>query len=135
MDIYNNHLSLTHFSAMLDMLWEWDSFDDFNAKYSYPNNKESHVKWARHFANLEGLGILLKKGLIDAELVYDSQYVSIIGFWEKFLPVIEKIRLRYAPHMYEDPEYLYNEMIRMRAEKEHQAAEATEGLYTKSTNP
>ena len=121
MDIYNNHLSLPNFTSLIEMMWEWEwaSFDDFNAKYSLPNNKEAHVQWTRYFANLEGLGILVKKGLIDPELVYDSQYVSIIDLWEKFLPVIEGLRRSYAPQMYEDPEYLYNEMIRMRDSRGH----------------
>ena len=107
MDIRNNHLSIPNHTAMLEMIWEWEweSYDDFNAKYSLPNNKEDHVKWSRYFANLEGLGILLKKGLIDAEMVYDAQYVSIILMWEKFFPMIIEFRKRFAPHMYDDPEY------------------------------
>lgn len=133
MDIYNNHISIPNFTALLEMMWEWDweTFDDFIAKYSILNNKEAHVKWGRYFASLEGLGILCKKGLIDPELVYDSQYLSIINIWEKFQPIIEEYRLRLnAPQMYGDPEYLYKEMIRMRAEKEHEAAKVSLDLFT-----
>jgi len=128
MNIYNNHISESNFRALMEMIWEWewDSFDDFIEKYSIPNNKDAHVQWGRYFASLEGLGILLKKGLIDPELVYDSHYLSVINLWEKFQPVIEEWRVRLnAPQLYEDPEYLYNEMVRMRTEKEHEAAKVT----------
>jgi hypothetical protein len=58
--------------------------------------------------------------LIDPELVYDSQYATIIAMWEKFLPIVEELRIRQnASHLYEDPEYLYKEMIRMREKRGH----------------
>ena len=78
------------------------------------------ARFAHYFASLEGLGILCKKGLIDPELVYDSQPHTIIAMWEKYLPIIEEMRLRQnAPHIYEDPEYLYNELMRIRIKRGH----------------
>lgn len=100
--------------------WKWEDFDDYHEKYQLPNNREAMVKMAHYFASLEGMGVLCKKGLIDPELVYDSQYGTIIAIWEKFLPIVEELRLRQnAPQMYEDPEYLYNEMIRIREKRGH----------------
>jgi hypothetical protein len=69
---------------------------------------------------LEGLGVLVKRGLIDVDLLYDMMYGSIIGVWEKFLPVITETRRRSdLPNLYEDIEYLYEEMIKIREERGH----------------
>ena len=132
MNVYNNHTKIQNIGILMEILyrWEWDDFDDFNAKYSLPNNFEAHEKWTYYFATLEGLGILIKKGLIDPELVYNSQWASIILLWEKFRPVVEEIRVRTnIPHVYEDPEFLYNEMIRIRDKKGHKPLTNLTSLY------
>jgi hypothetical protein len=131
--IYNNHISTPTMSITLEMLmeWEWEDFDDFLNKYALPNNREAMVKMSHYFASLEGMGILCKNGLINPELVYDSQYATIIAMWEKFLPVIEEMRINLkAPQMYEDPEYLYNEMVQMRAKRGHPDT-YTRDIFTK----
>ena len=122
MNIHEHHISMPTMEITFEMMWEWDwrDFDDFVEKYMYPNNKENNIKFMHYFASLERLGVLCRKGLIDPDLVYDSQPGSIIFLWEKFLPVIEEYRVRMnAPHIYADPEYLYNEMIRIRAKRGH----------------
>ena len=48
-----------------------------------------------------------------------AQYGSIIMIWERFLPIIEVWRETAGSHLYEDPEFLYNEMVRMRTERGH----------------
>ena len=91
MNIHEQHISMPTVTIIFEMMWEWDwrDFDDYAEKYMYPNNKENHVKFGHYFASLERLGVLCKKGLIDPELVYDSQPHSIIYIWEKFLPIIK----------------------------------------------
>ena len=134
MSIYNNHISMPTMAITVEMWieWEWEDFDDYKEKYMLPNNREAQVKMMHYFASLEGMGVLCKKGLIDPELVYDSQYGSIIGIWEKYLPIIEEMRVRQnAPQIYEDPEYLYNEMIRMRAKRGHRQETISQDIYTK----
>jgi hypothetical protein len=133
MSVYNNHISIPTATIWMEMIWEWNwiNFEDFREKYTYPNNMEAHIKFAHYFASLEGLGVLCKKGLIDPNLVYDSHQISIILIWEKFLPIIEEFRLRFnTPQLYEDPEYLYNEMIRIRADRGHQPAQISPELKT-----
>ena len=96
--------------------WEWKDYDEFMEKYSLPNNLEAQAKWTHYFSSLEGLGILLRKGLIDPDFIYRTQYGSIILIWERFLPLIEEWRKRSGlTHIYVDPEFLYDEMKRMRA--------------------
>ena len=122
MSIYNNHIALPTQTIGVELMyqWEWKDYDDFMEKYSLPNNLEAQAKWTHYFSSLEGLGILLRKGLIDPDFIYRTQYGSIILIWERFLPLIEEWRKRSGlTHIYVDPEFLYDEMKRMRAVRGH----------------
>ncbi len=60
---------------------------------------------------LEGLGVLVKRGLVDKGFVDDMMSGDIIGFWEKYRDVVleERRRMNY-PQALEWAEYLYNEV-------------------------
>jgi hypothetical protein len=134
MTIYNNHIALPTQTIAVELMhqWDWEDYDDFMDKYALPNNLEAHAKWTHYFSSLEGLGILLRKGLIDSDLIYSTQYGSIIMIWERFFPIIEVWRETAGSHLYEDPEFLYNEMIRMRTERGHpESIGESRKLFTK----
>jgi hypothetical protein len=65
-----------------------------------------------HF--FEGLGVLVKKGLIDIELVEDLLSQRIIWLWENMIgPSMDYIRkITDDPKQYDSIEYLYHEMKR-----------------------
>jgi hypothetical protein len=59
----------------------------------------------------EGLGILLKRKIVDISLVDDLYSSTIIMSWEKTKPIWEILRKQYGrPQIFEYFEYLYNEM-------------------------
>jgi hypothetical protein len=60
---------------------------------------------------LEGLGVLVKRGLVDKGFVDDMMSGDIVGFWEKYHDVVleERRRMNY-PQALEWAEYLYNEV-------------------------
>lgn len=60
---------------------------------------------------LEGLGVLVKRGLVDKGFVDDMLSGDIIGFWEKYGEVVreERRRMNY-PQALEWAEYLYDEV-------------------------
>jgi len=59
----------------------------------------------------EGIGILLRRNLIDIGLVDDLFSYSIKTIWEKIKEVTEEVRKYHnAPQIWEWFEYLYNEM-------------------------
>ena len=60
---------------------------------------------------LEGLGVLVKRGLVDKGFVDDMMSGDIIGFWEKYGDVVreERRRMNY-PQALEWAEYLYDEV-------------------------
>jgi len=59
----------------------------------------------------EGIGILLKRKLIDIELVDDMFSTDIKWTWEKMKDITLELRkIRNRPEIFEWFEYLYNEM-------------------------
>jgi hypothetical protein len=69
----------------------------------------------------EGVGILLRRKLIDIELVDDLFSTPIITIWEKTLPMTKALREYFKrPQLAEWFEYLYDEMKK----REQQLAKA-----------
>jgi hypothetical protein len=60
----------------------------------------------------EGVGVLVKKGLIDIELVEDLLSQRIIWYWQHMMgPRIDYVRKAMDdPTQYDSIEYLYHEM-------------------------
>jgi len=60
---------------------------------------------------LEGLGVLVKRGLVDVGIVDDMMSGDVIGFWGKYGEVVKEFRVRMGyPQALEWTEYLYNEV-------------------------
>jgi hypothetical protein len=60
---------------------------------------------------LEGLGVLVKRGLVDVGIVDDMMSGDVIGFWEKYGGAVKEFRVRLGyPQALEWTEYLYNEV-------------------------
>ncbi len=65
------------------------------------------------FTFYDQVGVLLRRGLIDFELVDALLGNSARQLWEKVEPVVEEARARSDdPRLYEHFEYLYTEMAR-----------------------
>lgn len=63
------------------------------------------------FTFYDQVGVLLRRGLIDVDLVDDLLGNSTRQLWEKVRPVVEEARARSDdPRLYEHFEYLYEEM-------------------------
>ena len=79
------------------------------------------------------VGALLRRKLIDYDLVDDLLGNSAIQLWEKFAPVIREARARYDARLYEHFEFLYDEMAR-RACAEESAPVARQQSRTSRTS-
>lgn len=97
--------------AVVDILQaQFNDYDDFVKKYGEPISKNdvapSFIMLSSFY---EQIGVLLKKGLIDIDVIIDLFPVEPI--WEKLKPLIEHMRKKYhSPRYYEWFEYLHNEM-------------------------
>ena len=122
MNIYNTASSKEYVKDRERMmhLWEFDDLDDFYSKYGLDTNPDESSVWAMFLQHYEGIAVLVKRGLIDSDLVYDLMYDSIIGFWNKFEPIIMAIREEYSPKTFEDLEFLKNEMLRLKKQEDRQ---------------
>jgi len=89
---------------------EWDDPADYWEKYGPENNPEATVSYIQLDTFFEGLGILVKRGLIDPLLVEDLMAGDVMAYWEKMEPIANTIRERYSPFFSEYVEYLYNEV-------------------------
>lgn len=96
-------------AAQKYMSTEYKDYDDFVEKYGLPF-AEGQVQTVFLMIAMffEGIGILLKNGLVQLDLVTDLFAVEMI--WLKWKPLAEGLRKQTNnPHFGEWFEYLYNE--------------------------
>jgi hypothetical protein len=113
MDIYETYRSLDFRKQWNEVRfqWEWDDFDDYWKRYG-PDTDNMAVRGAV-FGYYEGIGVLIRKGLIDAELVAELLAETMISIWEKYEDVImEQRRVLDSPTAWNDLEYLYDMMAK-----------------------
>ncbi len=92
--------------------YRWDDYEDYLEKYSGDINVRARRISVVGF--FEGLGMLVKRGLIDPVFVADSMGGHVINYWNKFGPVVEEGRRRSGDKIaQENLEYLYNEILRI----------------------
>jgi hypothetical protein len=83
---------------------EYKGFDDYARQYGWAETVEIGTFF-------EGIGILLKRKLVDIQLVDDLFTTPTKMAWEKMKPLVEDSRKHWnSPAAYEWFEYLYNEM-------------------------
>jgi hypothetical protein len=98
---------------------EFDGYDDFIEKYGLDVNPRVFAKLYHSMMFYEGIGLLVKRGLIDIEMVEDFMSGVIMGFWGKYGPILKEFGVQYNYPTYgEWTEYLYKQ-IRPIYERQH----------------
>jgi hypothetical protein len=112
MPIYSTFYSDDFLRAYWEiMAWSYDSYDEYISKYGYQANKNAVLMQAKVNMYLEGVGVLVKRGLIDPSFVDDLMSSVIISYWEKYRQYAYDYRVRRnVPQMGEYIEYLYNQI-------------------------
>jgi hypothetical protein len=89
MSLYETYQSLEFVKTRRDVIeLEWNDFDDFWAKYGLNTNNDAWVKWQSQASFFNGVGVLVKKGLIDISLV-DELFSNVIHrMWNHMGPII-----------------------------------------------
>ena len=120
MQVHSQWKDKAFIKGFYDMLnnWEFEDAEDFFNKYGQTANEEAFITAIEVVFHFEGVGQLLRDGLIDIELV-DSMYSSrVIDIWEKFHPIMEYLRERafgrQNPDYYKNFEYLYTTLKKRR---------------------
>ena len=90
---------------------EFKDYKDYLEKYGAASKKPAFVSVNIVGDFFEGLGIMLRRNLIDIALVDDLFSTDIVVTWHKMKPLAEGWRKHFnRPQMSEWFEYLYNEM-------------------------
>ena len=90
--------------------WNWETYEEFQEKYGALSNPSAYVKFIKIVNFFEGVGILLKRGLVDVNFLYDLMGAPLNMVWDKIQPVIIGMRNFYDdPCLWDNSEYLVNE--------------------------
>jgi hypothetical protein len=86
--------------------------EDYLEKYGATGDIDVYADQMTLNAFFEGVGVLVKKGLIDIDLVEDLLSQRIIWYWENMLgSMVDYVREKTDdPTQYDSIEYLYHEM-------------------------
>lgn len=100
---------------------EISDYDEYLQKYDSSVNPAHFGKRAQIWYSFNTIGALLRQGIIGLDFVHQVQLASmVIVMWEKWENIIREIRVREnQPDMWEGFEYLYNEMKRLRSERDY----------------
>lgn len=95
--------------------WEWKDYDEFREKYgSGSENIAAFSSWMSVMQFYDGVGVLVRRGLLDKSLVADIMSESFVILWDKNKAVIEGARTYYnKPKTLENAEFLYNEIMKI----------------------
>ena len=94
---------------------EWIDHSDFIEKYGSNNNPDAFTTRLAVSSYFDGIGVLLRKDLVEIGMVNDLIGNSIISVWEKIGSNLLETRKRTNnPFIYTDFEYLYEEIIKYR---------------------
>ncbi len=90
---------------------EFKDYHDYQKRYSATSEKPVYTSVNMVAAFFEGIGILLRRKLIDIALVDDLFSSDIVLTWHKMKPLVEGWRKHFnRPQISEWFEYLANEM-------------------------
>lgn len=112
--IYNIEQSELRQAEKLVTTSDYRDLADFVGKYGETSSSEPRpVAFDKVGDYYEGIGLLMRRGLVDPDLVEALLGAKVVCYWEKMLPYIDGIRQRSGDDStWENYEYLYREMKR-----------------------
>ncbi len=120
MQLYDRYRSKEYMRDSVVMLnMEWTDYNDYLTKYDSSVNPDNYeTRWSV-WSFIDGIGMLLKKGLVNREMIYYLMGgYDAFWQWEKFKEVISELRVRMnSPDMFVMFEYLADEMRKMREQR------------------
>ena len=75
--------------------WTWTDFNDFQNKYGREEHPDEWEKYSKVTGLFEQIGLFVRDELISPKLVWHWIGPYPIQFWEKFLPIINELRLEF----------------------------------------
>jgi len=115
MRLYSTLGSMEFWEALTKvMMMEFENYDEYRKKYAPSpagfSEKPEVIALGPVGIFFQGVGVLLHMKLIDINLATRLFGTSTIYTWEKMKPIIEGFRREGYPQLFNEFEYLYNEM-------------------------
>ena len=110
----------------------WADFHDYDSAMATTGGERQ--LWSYVLCFYDQVGVLLRRKLIEFDLVDDLLGNSTRQIWEKVAPAILEARERYDPRLYEHFEYLYGEITRRDVPVQHALATSATGVVSASRN-
>ena len=79
---------------------EWTDYDDFERKYGSDNNPDNFAMRVTFWNRFNTQGMLLRRGLVDADILFASGGNGPMFHWNKYGPIIKELRRRYNMPVY-----------------------------------
>ena len=93
MGIYQSWILKDNLKDMEKWLaWEWTDFDDFMTRYGPEENPEDHASWDRMIYYFEGIGLMVKQGLVNPDTVFELLGLVTLFLWDKYHPLLLQMR-------------------------------------------
>ena len=127
MQIYQQLTSIESQKTWGELLnMEWDDIEDYRKKHDSTVNLDSWGKRGHIWWSYSTIGMMVKKELIDPEMVYMTLGNMVIMQWDKWSEVVYDTReqairqgVKGGQNMFKGFEYLNDEMVKL-LEKENQ---------------
>jgi len=118
MDLYTKYQSTEYRQNTSDIQHqEWVDYEDWKQKYSLEANPESWAKWQSVAGFYNGIGVLLRRNMIDISLVNELLANVVYKDWEHMGDILIEWRKEMPPRKrtnepFDGFDYLHNELIK-----------------------
>lgn len=114
MQIYNRFQEVEFRNNFNDVLTrEWEDYDDYVKKYGRFTNPTAQARSASVGLFFDGIGVLMKKGLLDVDIVGELMSSPVRLYWDKMNPIWAGMMERMKREsVMDNVEYLYNEIAK-----------------------
>jgi len=97
------------------MIYDWKDFDDWIERFNERTNPDAIASFTSVMAFFDGIGVLLREGLIDIKLVYELMAPTILVTWSRYEPIIIGDKEYFqTPDFWGGFEYLYSKIIEIK---------------------
>ena len=86
MIIYDKYTETELMKQQVEILnSDWKDIEDFWNRYGPQTNPEFYTKFGRLAYYFDGIGVLLKRRLVDKDAIYDLMGVYILQYWNTIM--------------------------------------------------
>ena len=106
---YDEQFLISHLEFLTE--WSWKDYEEFIQKYGPRTNPKAYAKFLSILGFYEGMARLLKKNIIEIDLMPESMAILIIRFGEKIEPMSKEMVKDFGrTEGHELIRFLYNEV-------------------------